>query len=74
MMTAERKPIAQVAIQSASALSKRQDDAPLKRWVCDGYRKNGNRCGEVLMELWLGQGAVRIRCPRCGTWHTREQP
>lgn len=73
-MTAERKPIAQVAIQSASALSKRQDDAPLKRWVCDGYRKNGNRCGEVLMELWLGQGAVRIRCPRCGTWHTREQP
>ena len=44
----------------------------LERWICDGRRKDGGPCGAVLMELRLGdQGRVRIKCPRCDTWHVR---
>lgn len=44
----------------------------LERWVCHGLRRDGGRCGHVLMEIRLENGIVRVKCPRCDTWHIRE--
>lgn len=77
MMTAERTPDPMMPIVTERSLA---PSASLKampeieRWICDGRRRDGGPCGAVLMELRLGeQGRVRIKCPRCGTWHTRQE-
>jgi hypothetical protein len=44
----------------------------MDRWYCDGTnQKSGQRCGQLLMECRLTVGsAVRIKCHKCGTFHT----
>lgn len=45
----------------------------MDRWVCGGVARDGGRCRQVLMEVRLAPGsAVRIKCAKCGAWHTRE--
>lgn len=47
--------------------------APMERWVCNGWdERRGRVCGQVLMDLAVRHGRIRIRCHKCGTWHTRE--
>jgi hypothetical protein len=74
-MVADRKDAPITAEAPAVTEARRNGPAalpPMTRWVCDGRAKDGGPCGQVLMELRLGeQGQVRIRCPKCGTWHMR---
>lgn len=53
------------------------DPVPAERWLCSGMKRHGNGtispCHRVLMETVLTAGSfIRIRCPECGTWATRE--
>lgn len=60
------------AMQHDAAPRNGLEAQPLARWICTGRQRDGGRCTQVLMEVGVAVGRVRIRCPRCGTWHERE--
>lgn len=72
MVEPREAPIAPAAGDPGAPPRNGLEPLPMERWLCSGRRKDGGPCGAVLMEIRLGQhGEVRIKCPRCGTWHTR---
>lgn len=81
-MSDQQAALPSVAIKPASngiavAKTVRLESPPaMEPWVCDGRDKRGHVCGRILMEMAIelecGRVRVRVRCHKCGTFHTRE--